>query len=84
MQNEEADALTNWDFRHFDKKLRIVVPDEDLNNLPFGILPRLLASGEACLAELADAKEQPKTDAAAGWGHRKRRAGDALRDRQPW
>ena len=84
MRNEEADALTNWDFRHFDKKLRIVVLDEDLNNLPFGILPMLLASGEAYLAELADAKEKSKTDAAAGWGHRKRRAGDALRDRQPW
>ena len=84
LQNEEADALTNWDFRHFDKKLRIVVPDEDLNSLDFGILPRLLATGEAYLAELSVAKEQAKAESAAGWTYRKKRAGDALKDRQPW
>ena len=84
LQNEEADALTNWDFRHFDKKLRIVVPDEDLSSLDFGILPRLLATGEAYLAELSVAKEQAKAESAAGWTYRKKRAGEALKDRQPW
>ena len=63
---------------------RIIVPDEDLNRLDFGILPRLLATGEAYLAELSAAKEQAKADASTGWTYRKKRAGDALKDRQPW
>ena len=39
LENEEADALTNWDFRHFDPARRL---DVDLQKLEFGVLNELL------------------------------------------
>ena len=45
--NEEADALTNSDFRNFRPEHRIEV---DLDTLPFGVLPRLLECGEGFVA----------------------------------
>ena len=82
LQDEKADALTNGDFRHFDPSKRIEV---DLANLPFGVLPALFEKGESYLEELAAAKAAGKAAAAAGHvAKRRRKAGDALRDRQPW
>ena len=50
LENEEADALTNWDFRHFDPARRL---DVDLQKLEFGVLNELLDVGERYLGEVA-------------------------------
>ena len=82
LQNEEADALTNEDFRHFDARKRVEV---DLASLPFGVLPARFETGEKYLEELAAVKADGKAKEAAGHvAKRRRKAGEALRDRQPW
>ena len=43
LQNEEADALTNEEFQHFDKAIRIPVR---LEALVFVVLNDLFAAGE--------------------------------------
>ena len=48
LENEEADALTNSDFRHFRAESRLEV---DPAALPFGVLPRLLEQGELFVSE---------------------------------
>ena len=83
LQNEEADALTNSDFRHFRAENRIDVSLKDLN---FGVLDRLLESGEAYVAETEAAKLaykelralEPKGSA------RRKRKGEGLRETDPW
>ena len=47
LQNEEADALTNWEFRHFDMAKRI---DVDLAKLNFYVLRLSLGGGEVEVA----------------------------------
>ena len=82
LQNEEADALTNLAFQHFQEKHRIKV---DLEALPFGVMPELFREGEAYVTELERLKTANKgTQKAGGETARKRLAGDKLRDRQPW
>ena len=89
LQNEEADALTNLDFRHFDPAKRIPV---EIDSLKFGVLHELFAEGEAYISELEKARELQKSLAAKlvnngkGEGRKKRlkRAGDSLREREPW
>jgi hypothetical protein len=83
LQNKEADALTNSDFRHLRAENRIHVAIESLR---FGVLDRLLESGEAYFAETEAAKlafkerraQEPKGSA------RRRRKGEGLRDTDPW
>jgi hypothetical protein len=83
LQNEEADALTNSDFRHFRAENRIHVA---LESLRFGVLDRLLESGEAYFAETEAAKlaykerraQEPKGPA------RRKRKGKGLRETDPW
>ena len=92
LQNEEADALTNWDFHHFDPKREIKV---DLEKLDFVVLNDLFAAGEQYLSELNELKEKTKdqrplpgepakrkkqTQAERDWG----RKGRSLRERDPW
>ena len=82
LQNEEADALTDGDFRYLDLNNRIEV---DLARLSFGVLPELFEAGESYVAELAAVLAAGKSAAAAGHtAKRRRKAGDALRDRRPW
>ena len=89
LQNEEADALTNLDFRHFDKNKRIHV---DLQKLKFGVLNELFEAGETYMAELEEARSKAKLandklkHEKAGGGNKKqrRKAGDSLRERDPW
>ena len=79
-QNEEADALTNFDYSHFDMGKRIEV---DLDKLDFKVLPDLFACGESFHAELKSKREEEKArvqtrrDRAEG----KRRKSDGL---GPW
>ena len=83
LQNEEADALTNSDFSHFDPKRRIEV---DLETLSFVVMPALFAEGDAYVAELAELKAaETKRVEQGGERHpRKCRKGDSLADRDPW
>ena len=84
MQNEEADALTNSDFRHFSEHKRIEV---DLDKLPFKIMNELFAEGEDYLKELEDLKRKDavQKDRAAGLQKKvRKKAADSLRETQPW
>ena len=83
LQNEEADALTNGDYRHFDAKLRIPV---DLGALPFKVLNDMFAVGEDYVKELEAMKEKGTINAgtSSGLGSGKTKKGQALRDRDPW
>jgi Skp family chaperone for outer membrane proteins len=57
LENEEADALTNFDYRHFDPAKRVDVKLEDLR---FAVLDDLFQAGEDYVAALEKAKEQQK------------------------
>ena len=83
LQNEEADALTNSDFRHFSANRRINV---NLDSLPFVMLNDLFAEGEAYLSELAALKDQEKKRKLSSPGSPKgaRRKDEKLRVSQPW
>ena len=78
-QNEEADALTNSDFRHFSLGRRVEV---DIERLPFGILHGLLAKGEDYVAELTAAKLAAKSEPL--YQKKRRIKGETLKDTQPW
>ena len=86
LQNEEADALSNGDFRHFAAMRRIPV---DLQNLPLGILPELLDKGEDYLQELESLKAADKAWAVDAVRRGlpvkggKRHPGQSLRERAP-
>ena len=82
LQNEEADALTNSDFRHFDVSKRIEV---DLDKLGFVLMNDLFAVGDAYVAELAvlKANDQFRKDSATAKPPAKRKKSDALREKDP-
>ena len=83
LQNEEADALTNGDYRHFDPSLRVPV---DLNKLPFKVLNDMFALDEDFLKELeaVKAKDKAVRGASSSLAGGKAKKGQALRDRDPW
>ena len=61
LQNEEADALTNGEFGHFDPAKRIPV---DLDDLGFRVLNELFEEGEAYIADLERLKKEEKAKKA--------------------
>ena len=83
LENEEADALTNWDFRHFDPARRLEV---DLLKLEFVVMNELMDAGERYLEEVATLKAKSKeAEAKAKASQKKRpRKGPTLRERDPW
>ena len=84
LQNEEADALTNSDFRHFDQAQRIEV---DLAKLEFKILNQLFAVGDNYIEELAkvkDMEKRRKETSSTGARQPRRKKSDTLRERDPW
>ena len=88
LENEEADALTNLDFRHFDPKNRI---DVSLSSLKFGVLDALFGKGQDYLAELAEvqARTKARKQRAIAWAgsgpeEKKKKMGDTLAQRDPW
>ena len=85
LENEEADALTNFEFRHFDPALRVEV---QLKDLKFAVLDDLFKEGEAYIAELEKVKGQKKVARAAGGLDTGKRlkvlAGNILKDRDRW
>ena len=53
LQNQEADDLTNDEFRHFDMTKRIAV---DLKTVGFAVMDRLFEEGDAYIKELDEAR----------------------------
>ena len=82
LQNEEADALTNLEFRHFSPENRIHV---ELETLSFGVLDRLFQVGDDYIEQLAELKRSAERDKKAGrLKILKRKAADSLASRDPW
>lgn len=84
LQNEEADALTNSEFHHFDLSKRIEV---DLEKLGFVVMNDFFAVGDTYLAELAELKaseKERKARAPQMDRPQKRRHSDTLREKDPW
>ena len=84
LQNEESDALTNWDFRHFTMANRVEV---NLDDLPFIVLRDLFDVGEAYVVEREALKTAEKKRKASS-GHtekvRKKKVSETLRVKNPW
>ena len=80
MENQEADDLTNMEFKSFDPKKRFNV---ELEKLEFGVLRDLFEVGVSYVAELAELKAKSKAT-LEGKEKRRRLAGDSLRERDPW
>ena len=78
-QNQEADDLTNMEFKSFDMRRRLDVKLEDMT---FGVLHDLFNVGDEYIKEL----EQVKAQKAAGpkEGKRRKIADESLRARDPW
>ena len=85
LENEEADALTNFEFRHFDPARRIEV---NLKDLKFAVLDDLFREGESYIAELEKAKAHKKTVRATEGVQTGKRLkalkGETLKDRDGW
>ena len=88
--NEEADALTNLDFKGFTPELRIPV---DLATVQYQGLRESLRDGKGFYAEVSSARQAAKSGSAGGRAARGR-GGSAsgrgrgkpvsLRERDPW
>ena len=92
LQNEEADALLNGDFRHFTPPKRVKVT---LAGLSFGVLNELMAEEVTYHDEVTELRSKEKLAketaqklgspaAAPAHSKRRKRAGESLRYRDPW
>ena len=87
LQNQEADDLTNDEFRHFDMKRRIVV---DVEQLGFGLMTELFKAGDAYTSELeavrkiTKQKAELKTASEAASDRRDAKRRRPLRETDPW
>ena len=84
LQNEEADALSNSDSRHFREENRVRV---DLATLDFGVLPQLLKLGEDYAEQVARAREsdrQRRVQPSAKAPAKRRQKRVPLRESDPW
>jgi hypothetical protein len=87
LQNQEADDLTNEEFRHFDPARRIPVRLEDLD---FKLMNSLFAAGDDYLKELentrAAEKRKLEKKIAEGGGRptTKRKKAGGLKESDPW
>lgn len=80
-QNEEADALTNKEFRGFDKKKRI---EKDFGDLKFEILEELMMKAGELDAEikLAKSSKEAKSDRPVDKSLKRKRGETKWKD--PW
>ena len=82
LENQEADDLTNMEFKSFDPARRL---DVDLDKLEFGVLRELFEVGDSYIAELEALKAVSKSRVVEEGTRRKRKlAGESLRERDPW
>ena len=79
-ENQEADDLTNYEYRHFDPAKRIPV---DLSKLGFDLMDSLLRHGDEYMADLERERASEKRKAATRGAMRgaKRKP---LRETDPW
>ena len=84
LQNDEADQLTDMDFRHFDPKKRIPV---SLECPGFQILPELFEAGgkypETLNRLKSDSKESEKSE-GNDRAKKRLRGEKGLRQKDPW
>ena len=83
LQNEEADALTNSDFRHFTLSGRVPVKLEESKLI---VLNELFQTGDAYVTELAALKTQAERarESSAPAGAKKSKKPIPLREKDPW
>ena len=83
LQNEEADALTNSDFRHFSVARKVPVKLEELQ---FVVLNELFQTGDAYVTELDALKAQAKRarEASAPAKAKRSKKPSPLREKDPW
>ena len=81
LENQEADDLTNLDFKAFDPTKRL---DVDLDKLGFGVLNDLFALGDQYVLDLADLKAQAALAKESSSAKKRKPAGEPLRARDPW
>ena len=83
LQNEEADALTNSDFRHFSENRRIPVV---LEKLEFIVLNDLFQVDEDYVSEPASLKAKGKREStgAGSAGKKRPKRSIPLREKDPW
>ena len=87
--NKKNFRTSNLDFRHFDPAKRVHV---DLQEIKFGVLNDLFATGEDYLTELESAREKAKAQAKAveeksgrkNETKKRKCASESLRERDPW
>ena len=87
LQNQEADDLTNEEFRHFNPAKRI---DVDLRRLGFEVMDSLFKAGDDYLADLEKMRESEKRKAenkkhsASTQKASKAKKTKTLRESDPW
>ena len=81
LQNEEADALSNFSFDGFDAAKRINV---DLDTLNFMVLNELFQEGDGYITDLEKIKASEKSKPHAAERGKRKRRGSALKDTAPW
>ena len=81
LENQEADDLTNLEFKSFDESRRLNV---ELERLDFGVRTELFNVGDSYLEELESFKAQAKTREVTAVQKRRKKAGESLRERDPW
>jgi hypothetical protein len=86
LQNQEADDLTNEEFRHFNPANRIPVKLEDLG---FDIMNSLFKAGDDYLAALEKQRESEKRKSAGGFSKKESALASggkakSLKETEPW
>ena len=81
LENQEADDLTNLEFKSFDMARRL---DVQLEALEFGVLRELFHVGDQYLEELESLKARAREAKVAKEGKKRKLAGESLRERDPW
>ena len=81
LENQEADDLTNLEFKSFDMANRISVELEQLN---FGVLMHLFNVGDEYIQELEAIRLDTKARKEERQTRKRKLAGESLRERDPW
>ena len=81
LEDQEADDLTNPEFKSFGSKMR---PNVDLEKLGFGVLRQLFDVGDSYVKELDKRKAQAKARVGEREGRKRKLARESLRERDPW
>jgi hypothetical protein len=78
-KNQEADALTNWDFRGFDPRKRVLV---DPTNLPWLVLPEVLRASTEMFEKMQEEGKKRTPSQRTTWPRQKALA--RLKVTDPW